>query len=133
MTVGLDAGALSQVLLNLSLNSIQAAGKDVTITLTYRAEPTEGILGILTVSDNGPGIPKELAERVFEPFYTGRAEGTGLGLPLCRTIISEAGGRLWLDPEYEDGASFQMSLPEYIPDDSLKVRALPGRGERTID
>ena len=122
--VGLDSGALNQVLLNLSLNAIQAGGKDVTLQLTYMPHEREDLAGLLRVSDNGPGIPEEVGERIFEPFYTGRAEGTGLGLPLCRTIVREAGGRLWLDADYKDGASFCIELPRPTDDDSLKVRAV---------
>ena len=122
--VGLDSGALNQVLLNLSLNAIQAGGKDVTLSLTYEPHAQEDLVGMLRVTDNGPGIPDEVGERIFEPFYTGRAEGTGLGLPLCRTIIREAGGRLWLDSDYAGGASFCIELPRPTEDDSLKVQAV---------
>ena len=79
---------------------------------------------MLRVTDNGPGIPEEVGERIFEPFYTGRAEGTGLACPLCRTIIREAGGRLWLDADYAGGASFCIELPRPTEDDSLKVQAV---------
>ena len=82
------------------------------------------MLNVLRVTDNGPGIPEEVGERIFEPFYTGRAEGTGLGLPLCRTIVREAGGRLWLDSDYVGGASFCIELPRPTDDDSLKVQAV---------
>jgi signal transduction histidine kinase len=122
--VGLDSGALNQVLLNLSLNAIQAGGKDVTLRLTYEPHSGDELAGTLHVTDNGPGIPEEVGERIFEPFYTGRAEGTGLGLPLCRTIVREAGGRLWLDSDYKEGASFCIELPRPTEDDSLKVQAV---------
>ena len=123
--VGLDSGALNQVLLNLSLNAIQAGGKEVTLKLFYEPSQTENLAGVLRVSDNGPGIPGNIGERIFEPFYTGRAEGTGLGLPLCRTIVREAGGRLWLDTNYPGGASFCIELPRPTDDDSLEVATLP--------
>ena len=122
--VGLDSGALNQVLLNLSLNAIQAGGKDVTLRLTYEPHAREELAGTLRVTDNGPGIPEEVVERIFEPFYTGRAEGTGLGLPLCRTIVREAGGRLGLDSDYVGGASFCIELPRPSEDDSLRLQAL---------
>ena len=82
---------------------------------------SESLVGVLRVTDNGPGVPTDIGERIFDPFYTGRAEGTGLGLPLCRTIVLEAGGRLWLDSEYEGGASFCIELPQPSADDSLRV------------
>ena len=81
--------------------------------------------GTLRVTDNGPGIPEEVGERIFQPFYTGRAEGTGLA-SLCRTIVGEAGGRLWLDSDYVGGASFALS-PRPSEDDSLGSSVPPRR------
>jgi len=65
----------------------------------------------VTVRDSGPGIDPEHFERVFEAFYTTKANGTGMGLPICRSIITAHGGRLWADANETRGAVFQFTLP----------------------
>ena len=73
----------------------------------------EDLAGLLRVTDNGQAFLTRLVS-CLEPFYTGRAEGFGLGLPLCRTIVREAGGRLRLDADYKDGASFCRATASYL-------------------
>jgi signal transduction histidine kinase len=65
----------------------------------------------VSVVDRGGGIPAELRERLFEPFFTTKSHGMGLGLAVCRTIISAHGGRLWATNNPEGGATFQFTLP----------------------
>ena len=65
----------------------------------------------ISVVDNGPGIPPEKLERVFEPFFTTKTQGLGLGLSVCRTIISAHGGRLWASNNDARGARFQFTIP----------------------
>ena len=64
----------------------------------------------MTLEDTGPGIPKELLESIFEPYYTGSSQGHGLGLMRCRMLVEQAGGRLWAQ-EHEGGALFRAELP----------------------
>jgi signal transduction histidine kinase len=66
----------------------------------------------VTVSDQGCGIPAGNLARIFEPFYTTRAEGMGLGLTVCRTIIDFHRGKLWAENNAEGGASLHFTLPE---------------------
>jgi signal transduction histidine kinase len=66
---------------------------------------------LVTVRDTGPGIDPGNLERVFEPFYTTKTMGMGMGLSICRSIISGHGGRLWVAPNAPRGAVFQFSLP----------------------
>ena len=60
----------------------------------------------VTIADNGPGIDAALAEKVFEPFQSGKKTGMGIGLSLSRTIIENHGGKLWVDKDYRNGALF---------------------------
>ncbi len=66
---------------------------------------------IITITDNGPGVPEHMAEKIFEPFFTGREKGNGLGLSISRKIIESQGGSLCLDEKYTDGAKFIISIP----------------------
>ena len=65
----------------------------------------------ISVADRGCGIPAEKIERIFEPFFTTKEIGTGLGLAVCRTIISAHGGELWAFNNAKRGATFQFTLP----------------------
>ena len=70
----------------------------------------EGTLHI-TVSDNGPGVPEDNRDKIFEPFFTSRADGTGLGLAIARQIIEEHEGTIVVDRSHLGGARFTISLP----------------------
>ena len=76
---------------------------------------TQGIKDYIKISftDNGPGIPAEQMDRLFDPFFTTRGErgGTGLGLSICHGIMSEHGGRIYARNELEEGATFIVELP----------------------
>ncbi len=101
------AGALGQVVLNLLVNALQAvpAGGRVTCRTRRSAAAVE-----LTVSDTGPGVPPDARAHLFEPFFTTRPEGTGLGLALCREIVQQHGGRIDLMAD-APGATFRVVLP----------------------
>lgn len=104
---------LQQLLLNLALNAMEAmdATPPESRELRIRAEALgEGEIE-LSISDCGPGFPPELVSRLFEPFVTTKAEGIGLGLSICRTIVETHGGRIEADPPSEQGATFRIWLP----------------------
>lgn len=109
-----DRVQISQVLLNLLINAMEAmegcpAGAK-QICVEASAEPGGGI-GI-TVSDSGPGIPGDKIEQVFNPLFTTKQDGLGLGLALSRTIIDAHGGRLWAENRSDGGgAVVRMLLP----------------------
>jgi two-component system, LuxR family, sensor kinase FixL len=108
-----DAVQLQQVLLNLVVNSCDAmAGLEaIDRRLLVRTELANGNDVLVSVADRGQGIPFEKMERIFEPFFTTKTLGMGLGLTVCRTIISAHGGRLWVMNNPERGATFQFTLP----------------------
>jgi PAS domain S-box-containing protein len=108
-----DRVQLQQVVLNLILNAIEAMGsvEERARMLSIRTEQRgpEGIL--VAVHDSGPGVDPEHLQRVFDPFYTTKNSGLGMGLSICRSIIDAHGGRLWADTNEPRGAVFQFTLP----------------------
>jgi signal transduction histidine kinase len=74
----------------------------------------------IEVWDNGPGIPAEIHESVFKPFFThGKSEGTGLGLAIAKRIVEDHGGELFLDAAEKTGTSFKISIPFAIPEEAI--------------
>ncbi|EIM30972.1 PAS domain S-box protein [Microvirga lotononidis] len=107
-----DHVQLQQVLLNLVLNGIEAM-KDVTERpreLLIRSRREEAAV-LVAVQDTGVGLESQNAGRMFEAFYTTKAEGMGMGLAICRSIIEAHGGRLWASANEPRGAVFHFSLP----------------------
>jgi signal transduction histidine kinase len=108
-----DRVQLQQVVLNLILNAVQAMGvvadgtREVLIT-SSQTEPNEVRLG---VQDSGPGLSAETLSRLFEPFYTTKPGGMGMGLAICHSIIEAHGGRLWATACQPHGALFQFVIP----------------------
>ena len=108
-----DDVQLQEVLLNLVRNGCEAMAdvEAVRRRLLVRTELAEGEEVRVFVVDRGCGIPPEKMERIFEPFFTTKKNGMGLGLGICRTIISAHGGRLSAMNNEKGGASFQFTLP----------------------
>jgi PAS domain S-box-containing protein len=109
-----DRVQLQQVFMNLMLNGIDAmketrGGGELTI----KSEPEDGQL-LISVSDTGVGLPPEQAEQVFRAFFTTKDNGTGMGLPITRSIIESHGGRLWVNDSRGRGATFQFTLPATV-------------------
>ena len=109
-----DRVHLSQVLLNLLMNSIHAVESrpidERGIVIEAKADDAKGEVE-LVVRDSGPGIPDNLANEVFKPFFTTRSDGMGMGLALSRTIVEAHGGRMWTDRMTgQDGAVFRFTL-----------------------
>jgi signal transduction histidine kinase len=108
-----DRVQLQQVMLNLILNAIQSMSRvgddnrELHIS-TVSIEP-DGVC--VAVRDTGPGLSPETLSRLFEPFYTTKSEGMGIGLSICRSIIEAHGGRLWAIPCEPQGALFQFTIP----------------------
>jgi PAS domain S-box-containing protein len=108
-----DRVQLQQVLLNLVLNAIDAMSpmreRARELTIVSRRDGADAVL--VEVRDTGPGLDPEGAARVFEPFYTTKPDGLGIGLSISRSIVEAHGGQLSVNPNQPHGASFRFSLP----------------------
>ncbi len=105
----IDPRQLQQVLLNLAMNGLQALGKGGAVTISAVAGPAGSWVDI-TVEDTGPGITVENQPRIFEPFYTTKRDGTGLGLTIVRQIVETHGGRITVDSRPGLGTRFTVRL-----------------------
>jgi signal transduction histidine kinase len=109
---------LQQVLSNLVNNAVEAM-RSVSAhprILQLGADMTDPSHVKITVADTGAGFDPELADHLFEPFYTTRSEGMGLGLSICRTIVESHGGTLYAAPRHPHGAVFTIVLPAIQPE-----------------
>jgi signal transduction histidine kinase len=106
-----DEDQLRQVLMNLSINALDAAGPDGAVRLTCEDDPDHPGEVQLHVDDSGPGVPDEAMSRLFEPFFTTKANGSGLGLPISNAIVSQHGGRITVGRGPLGGARFTVHLP----------------------
>jgi two-component system sensor kinase FixL len=107
-----DRNQLQQVLLNLLMNGCDAMdGQATDRRLTVRTQQTGQATVEVTVSDRGLGIPVADLDRVFDPFVTTKAQGLGLGLTICRSIVEAHGGRLWATNPAQGGATLHCELP----------------------
>jgi PAS domain S-box-containing protein len=106
-----DRVQLQQVLMNLMLNGIDAMKETIGGGLvTIKSEACDAQL-LISVSDTGVGLPQGQGEEIFEAFFTTKDKGTGMGLPISRSIIESHGGRLWAAGVPGRGATFQFTLP----------------------
>jgi PAS domain S-box-containing protein len=120
-----DRVQLQQVFMNLMLNGLEAikdmgAGGELTIT---SQRDDHGQL-LISVGDTGVGLPAEKADRIFDAFFTSKPHGTGMGLPISRSIIESHGGRLWATSNSGRGASFHFTLPSEV-----ESRHTPAQGD----
>lgn len=106
----LDPAQIKQVLVNLIKNAIHAMTKGGILTLQTDVS-ADGI--VLSVGDTGGGIPSEQINRIFEPFYTTKKKGTGLGLMIVRRIIRDHGGHINVESHVGEGTVFRLWLPLY--------------------
>jgi len=128
-----DADRIRQVLNNLILNARDALTNTpdatITITTTWESDDTDGAVEV-QVSDNGPGFPDEMMERIYEPYVTTKEKGTGLGLAIVKRIVEEHGGRIWAKNLRTGGASINIRLPKLVvrnatmTDPSVKITRL---------
>lgn len=104
-----DPSLMQDVLSNLVTNALEAQSNGVHVTLSSACADDGSIL--LSVEDDGPGVPRSLRESLFKPFVTTKSRGNGLGLAICRKIVEEHGGTLDLAEGQASGARFEIRLP----------------------
>jgi PAS domain S-box-containing protein len=108
-----DRVQLQQVLLNLTMNGVEAMkevterARELSISSTL-AEPGSVLVA---VEDTGTGVDPAVADRMFQPFFTTKSDGLGMGLAICRSIIEAHGGRLWVSPRAPHGADVRFTIP----------------------
>ena len=107
-TIWVDQGQIGQVVLNLLTNAVQAMDESGTLTLRGRTTE-EGVT--LEVSDTGPGIRPELQQKIFEPLFTTKARGIGLGLAVSRSLAAANQGQLAVSSLLGKGSTFSLTLP----------------------
>jgi PAS domain S-box-containing protein len=114
-TIEADSDLLRQVFLNLLLNAVQAVSDGGTIRVSCRVDPGEDPpVALVRISDDGPGVPAEGVERIFDPFYTTRANGMGLGLAIVQRIVSAHGGWVAVGAAHLGGAEFTVGVPTAV-------------------
>jgi PAS domain S-box-containing protein len=114
-----DADRITQVMINLLKNAIEASPSDASVTVSVSFSPDArdvlfdavGDFAIIRVRDNGLGLTEEDKQRVFEPFFSKKTGGTGLGLYVTHSIIERHGGYIYVDSEYGVGTTFSVYLP----------------------
>lgn len=108
--VEVDREHMLRVLVNLLENAVEALGAGEGGTITVRAEPLHGVTTI-RIEDTGPGMPDEVVERAFEPLYTTKQRGSGLGLAVAHRLVSRHGGQLEVESEIGKGTTVTITLP----------------------
>ena len=103
-----DEAQIRQAILNLVRNAREAMPRGGRVDLCVSAE---GMNVVVSVSDRGGGIPPEIRDRVFDPFFSTKGEGTGLGLAITRRIVEAHGGTLTCDAREGGGTTFRLTLP----------------------
>jgi signal transduction histidine kinase len=99
--------------MNLMLNGIEAM-RDTIGALSVRSQLAEDGQLLISVSDTGVGLPTDNIDKMFDAFFTTKAQGTGLGLAITRSIIASHGGRIWATTNCGRGATFHFKLPSAV-------------------
>jgi len=107
----IDKVHIQQVVVNLMRNAIEAMEGSDRRELTISTEIVEDGLIRISIADTGPGIAPEVSGRLFQPFVTTKAQGMGVGLSICRSIVEAHSGRLWVEANPEGGTIFRFTVP----------------------
>ena len=115
-----DKVQIQQVMLNLIRNAIEAMEDATRRDLVVGAVPAADQMVEIFVTDSGPGIARDVADQLFQPFMTTKAQGMGVGLSISRTIVEAHGGRIWVEAEPSGGTTFRFTLPAANPEDLVQ-------------
>jgi signal transduction histidine kinase len=108
-----DPEKMEIVFVNLLINAIQAIDKKQgDITVNIADDPADSSFVIITVSDTGAGIPEEILDKIFEPLFTTKQVGTGLGLSSCKNIVEQHGGTIHVSSQVGRGTTFTIRIPK---------------------
>jgi len=109
----LDANHAEQIFMGLITNALEATPKGGTVTIRTSTEPGNGTAMkiVVSIEDTGEGISAENREKVFEPFYTTKSHGTGIGLPLAKKFIERNGGSIQISESHSGGAKIDVTFP----------------------
>jgi two-component system sensor kinase FixL len=110
--VFIDRVQIQQVIINLVRNAVEAMEHSSVRRVRINSVASPDGLRV-DIADTGPGLPEDIASRLFEPFVTNKNSGMGLGLSICKDIIESHGGRLWAEPNVPQGTVFSFVLPVY--------------------
>lgn len=112
-----DKVQIQQVLLNLVRNAVEAMAESPRRELTVSSRLSKGKMVEISIADTGPGLAPQVAERLFQPFVTTKAQGMGVGLSICRTIVEAQGGKIWVEDNPGGGAVFRLTVPKASADE----------------
>jgi C4-dicarboxylate-specific signal transduction histidine kinase len=119
-----DSVQLQQVLVNLVVNACDAMAecdaRERRLLIRTRVDGS-GSAVIVSVIDMGGGVPEEKLEQIFEPFFTTKEKGMGLGLSVCRSIITAHHGKLWATNNADGGATFNFTVPVHVPEKEVTI------------
>ena len=107
-SLNIDPDLIKTCVFNVVLNAFQAMPDGGTLTI--KTEPAEGMLSII-ISDTGKGIPEDELPKIFEPFYTTKRNGLGLGLAMTKRVVEEHGGKVNIHSIAGDGSTVVITLP----------------------
>jgi signal transduction histidine kinase len=106
-----DPTLIEEMVMNLLNNAAGAMKTMVEGKKIVVASTVEGDGIIITVSDSGPGIPARIRDKIFDPYFTTKSDGTGIGLSICHRIVMDHGGSLTVSDSDLGGAEFQVKIP----------------------
>ncbi|MCP4366990.1 MAG: hypothetical protein GY797_02575, partial [Deltaproteobacteria bacterium] len=142
--ISADAGQCEQVLMNLSINSVNAMGKNGKLTfMTEKVvldpnhpqillNPLSQEYLCLSVSDTGPGMPKKTLNRIYEPFFSTKEKGTGLGLSIVYSIVKDHGGFIECDSDVGKGTTFRIYFAVSNSDVEQKINIEPKKMDKSF-
>ncbi len=119
--VHVDRVQIQQVVVNIVRNAVEAMHARAPAHIRVRTQSGEDGFALASISDSGPGLSEDAAERLFTPFNSTKPHGMGVGLSISRTIIEAHGGRIWCDRGAEGGADFKFTVPFAHAEDDARA------------